>query len=336
MPKILFISFRWNDERLKMHSSDKMMALGFSRAGWDIEYYDYRFMYAKFGTERNNQNAYKKIMEENPDILFLNKCEKLDPSIITRARKNGFKGTVVYWHMDQRKLLIKSVVEWSKVSDWVFHCKGGWRLKEYYEATQTPTSFLFSPYEPSYINDKEFSKRDLKLTWYGQLYDTRQGFDSLRREIIPFVRGYLSDYGACFEQPFVRGEEYYDKLTRSKISISIPAIDMPYYFSNRHSHLMGSGAVVFSYRFQNCLDMFTDGYNIVTFKNSKELINKSKYYLNNIEELQAIQQHSKEFAKEYLTSDKVCQQILHTLKNGKSSYPFDQTINPNRKEYTYA
>ena len=130
MPKILFVSFRWNDERLMMHSSDKMMSMGFSRGGWDVDYYDYREMPKIDIGCNNNQNVVDKVLAYKPDLVFLNKCEKLDPTLVNDCKRSGYKGKFVFWHMDIRKPLIRSVLAWSKVSDWVFHCKGGSRLKE--------------------------------------------------------------------------------------------------------------------------------------------------------------------------------------------------------------
>ncbi len=309
-----------------------MMSKGFQRNGWDVSYYDYREAATLYNPTINQEQVLKTIVDIQPDILFLNKCEKLDPQIISKARMSGWRGKAIFWHMDQRKRLIPSVIAWSKQCDWVFHCKGASRLKEFYEATKVPTSFLFAPYEPSYIHSIPFSDRLLQTTWYGQLYDPQKGFDSIRRDNIPYIRNLLDDYGACFDKTFIRGIEYYTQLGNSKTSISIPAIDMPYYFSNRHSHIMGSGAIPLSYRFENCYDMFTEGVDIITFKNCEELQNKILYYLNNIDLLYEMHLHVVKFAKKYLVADAVYREIMYTLQNGESSYPFGQTINPDKRK----
>ena len=54
MPKkILFLSFRWNDQRLKNHSSDAMIANAFIRDGWDVHYHDYRDYTKQYGITNN-------------------------------------------------------------------------------------------------------------------------------------------------------------------------------------------------------------------------------------------------------------------------------------------
>jgi len=335
MSKVLFLSYRWNDQRLKTHSSDAMIANGFANNGWQVHYHDYREYTKQHGLRFNQSKIFRTIMEVNPDILFIVKGEKVDPQTILNAKKNGFKGKVVGWYNDIRSNPVRCVIDIMKVCDWFFHCKGGYRLAEYYNATGTPTSFLLAPYEPKYIKyfaPPSNTKRSFDVTWYGQLYKPEMGFDSLRRDIIPEVRDLLDDYGACFDKGFIRGQEYYQALSNSNMSISIPAIDMPYYFSNRHSHLMGSGVAVLSYAFKNCFDIFTEGVDIITFKNSEEMRNKIKHYLNNRDELKTIQDNSLQFAQNYMSSDKVYEEIIHALQHGISSYPFGQTVNPNNRK----
>lgn len=332
MPKILFISFRWNDH-LQMHSSDKMMGLAFKRKGWDVHYYDYRVR-KKEGSNINSEIV-DTIKFIEPDIIFVNKGESVNPNII---KQSGFKGITIFWNMDQRRNYPISIINWSKVCDWVFECSGGSRLKQYHDATGTPTSFLFSPYEEDFVNPFNYviniKDRQFNLTFYGQLYKESQGFDPIRRDIIPKVRNILDDYGACFDRTFIRGIEYYGRLSASKMSISIPAIDLPYYFSNRQSHIMGSRSVVVSYDYRNCSDMFTDGENIIIFKTAEELMEKVSYALNNIDTLEVISENSYGFAKEYMKSDRVVDEIIYTLKHGESSYPFkDMIVNPRKKKF---
>ena len=326
MSKILFLSYRWNDQRLRTHSSDMMMSLGFESLSWDIFYHDYRDIVKSYGPIENQNQIYKEIMEINPDILFITKGEKVDPATIQKAKKDGFRGCVIGWYNDIRRTPTKCVVDISKVCDWFFHCKSGPQLQHYYQLTKTPCSFLPSPYDDAFVCPN--SIRDLDVTWYGQIFRSNKGWDSCREEIIPNVRDLLSDYGACFEKGFIRGEEYYTQLGRSKISINIPAINMEFYFSNRLSHILGSGAVGACYRFPNFERMFKEDFNIIGFSSEKELREKISYYLNNLEELSEIQKNSLTFAENYLRSEKVASEILSILSSGESTYPFASIINP--------
>jgi len=330
--KILFISFRWNNDRLKDHSSDRMMSFGFSRAGWDIHYYDYRDNHDKLGQNKNNETLLKTIVKTNPDLIFCNKCERISPTVITEAKSKGVKCPVIFWNMDARKNLMTTVIEWSRVCDWCFDCKAGYRFDQYYNITKCPMSLLLPPYQDSFIRPKPFESRDINVSWLGQLYNPTLGFDNIRRDIIPAVRHLLDAYGACFDKSFIRGDDYYNIIGSSLMSISIPAIDLPYYFSNRQSHLMGSGTVVLSYDFKNCNEIFKDDHDIVLFKNSEELIYKINHFLNNKDSLKQIHLNTLDFAKTFLTVDAVYNEIIHTLKHGESSYPFGQTINPDKRK----
>lgn len=330
--KILFLSYRWTDERLKDHSSDRMMSFGFERDGWNVHYHDYREDTKRLGTHGNQNEIYKKIMDVQPDILFITKGEKIDPRTILKCKTDGFKGKVITWYNDVRRDNVKCVTGIVNVSDWFFSCIGGEDLQRYFNSTETPCSFLLAPFEPAFMIPAKFKDRKYNVTHYGQLYTPTKGFDGLRRDIIPDIRDSLDDYGACFDRGFIRGEEYYTALGNSKMTISIPAIDLPYYFSNRQSHAMGSGAVVLSYKFKNCSDMFTDGVDIITFEDSDELLKKIKYYNRHKRELKEIQKNSLDFANTYMTSDKVYSEIIHTLQHGESSYPFAQVVNPDNRK----
>lgn len=332
MPNVLFLSYRWNDERLKLHSSDMMIANAFKLRGWCVRYHDYRD-YTKEHSLRENQNEiYRQIMKIDPELIFITKGENIDPSTIKRAKKNGFKGKIICWYNDIRRKPVRCVLDILKVCDWFFYCAGGETLKDYYQATKTPASFLFAPYDPNYFQEFKNDNRDINVSWYGQLYKTERGFDSLRRDIIPKVRDIIDDYGACFNRTFIRGKEYYQRLCQSKMSISIPAIDLPFYFSNRQSHIMGCGSVTLSYRFKNIYDIFSEGTNIISFSDEKELRHKISYYLNNREALDEIRKNSVSFADRFMKSDCVYNEIMHVLTTGQSTYPFDEVINPDQRK----
>ena len=330
MNKIFFISFRWNDQRLEKHSSDKMMGLAFKRLGWGVHYFDYREEVKLNRKQVVESKLIKNILDEKPSIVFINKAESINPNIIKTIKKSkDFNGIFVFWNMDARRYIPKNIIDWGKVCDWIFDCKGGSRLKELYSKTKTPSSFLFAPYENDYIQRIHVSEKMYNLTWYGQLYKPTNDFDSIRRYIIPNIRDILDDYGACFDRTFIRGEDYYKKLGHSRLSISIPAVNLPHYFSNRHSHIMGSGSVVLSYKFDGIFDIFEDGINIITFKDEKELRQKCKYYLNNIDELEFVTKNTIDFSEKFMLSDVVVKEILGVLSTGESSYNFDSIFNPN-------
>jgi len=319
MKSILFLSHRWNDRRLCKHSSDMMMGLAFSRKGYDVNYLDYRDLRKEVGTNNLQKEIYNKIMDVRPDILFINKGEKVDPRTIIKTKQDGFKGVITGWYNDQRRSIVKCVMDAQSVSDIFFHCKAGPRLKEYEKKSGTPSYFLFAPYEPEFIKSVPFKDRTDNVSWFGQIYNPNNGWDNLRKDIIPKIRNKLTSYHACFNKGFIRGDEYYSALGNSKLSINIPAIDMSLYFSNRLSHVMGSGCVPMTYRFKDYEKIFTEGKNCISFKSPEEFTNVLNKYES---ELENISINSLKFANKYMKSDSVVEEILYVIENGQSNYDF--------------
>jgi len=317
--RILFISFRWNDPRLYKHSSDYMIGLAFKRLGWDISYYDYREKRNVISKSSMEKEIYEIIMGFNPDIIFINKGEGISPEIIKKARRDGYGGIVTGFYADQRRSICKCVLDIQSVSDLFFHCKMGDRMEEYDRLSGVKSYFLFAPYEKEFIHNKPFSTRTTNLSWFGQIYHETQGWDNLRETIIPKIRTHLDEYHACFDKGFIRGDEYYASLGNSKVSINIPAIDMSMYFSNRLSHIMGSGCVPLTYKFIDYDRIFTHGVNSISFSSSEELIKELYNYMGSLE---AISIESTKFAERYMDSDRVAEEILYVIKNRRSSYSF--------------
>ena len=317
--KILFLSHRWNCQRLKKHSSDYMMGLGFKRLGWDVSYYDYRDNTKLIGIRAIQEDIYKKIMEIRPDVLFINKGEKIDPNTIKRVKRDGFKGVIVGWYQDARKDPVNCVIDIQRECDVFFHCKGGERSKEYERLSKTPSFFLFAPYEPTFTKESIFNKRTINVSWFGQIYNSNKGYDNLREDILPKIKNNLDVYYACFGKKFIRGSDYYQALGRSKVSVNIPAIDMEYYFSNRLSHIMGSRCVPITYRFKGYDDIFSEGENCLSFNSPDEFVNVLN---NNIDNMEDISKESYKFAEEYMCSNQVAKEILYVIENRKNSYYF--------------
>jgi hypothetical protein len=317
MNKILFLSFRWNDSRLHKHSSDKMMSEGFKKLGWDVYYYDYRDNKV-LGYKKIQDDIYKYILDVNPDILFINKGESINPETIIRVKKNGFKGIVTGWYQDCRKNPQKCVINAQSVSDLFFHCKSGERLKQYELSSGVPSYFLFSPYNPEWVSRKEFKDRSINISWYGQMYDDSR-FENLRKTILPKIKKHLDCYYACFGKKFIRGDSYYNSLGNSKMSVNIPAIDMEMYFSNRLSHIMGSGCVPLTYKFKGYDKIFDEGINSLSFNSYENFINTLNKYSERLED---ISKCSLMFAERYMSCEKVAEEILYVIDNRKNSYEF--------------
>ena len=341
MPKIMHISFSWDNKMLNRRHSDYILAMGWIRRGWDVYYYDYRLQGRLAGNQIMNEGIVENVIKHKPDILIFSKSiggvhtvggrkttSKVDPKVIHRIRENGFKGKIIHWYLDQRADLYEPSVEIAKNCDWYFHCSSGWRLKEYYDAVQVPSSFVLAPYEPSFCRPLPYENRSIPLLWMGG--DHRQSkFEPTRYEILKELikKKILLNYYGCFGNPKVWCPQYNKMIGTAKMLLSLYAYDMPLYYSNRFVHCIGAGTACLSYDFTDRKKMIPDEAGIF-FKNVTEAKRKYSYYIQHEKELKEIAKRGREEAQKYFTADKVVEDILYTLKNGHSNLPFGETHNP--------
>jgi len=348
MPKVLHVSFLWDDQTVNQRHSDYILAMGWIKAGWDVLYYDYRMNVEEVGNEAMNSGLIQIIMNENPDIVFFSKSEgasrrfgnkakscAIDPNIITKLKNNGFKGLFVHWFLDQRYDYFRSSINLGKHCDWFFYVSTGKRLEQYSKKMNTPASFILAPYEPSFMKPLPFASRRIDLIWMGGSHKpSRNNFEDTRYQILKALisGGMLRDYYGCFDNERVWCPQYQTLLGQSKMGLSLYAFDRPMYFSNRLSHTIGSATAVFSYDFKERERIFSDDEGIF-FKDINEFKKKKAYYLTNQDELEWVATNGHKKAKKYFSASNVVNEIIYTLQNGESSLPFGETYNPKKLQY---
>jgi len=348
MPKVLHVSFLWDDETVNQRHSDYILAMGWIKAGWDVLYFDYRLVGEEIGNEKMNNALMNIILKHNPDIVFFTKSEggsrrfsrrtascQIDPNIISSVKQNGFKGIFVHWFLDQRYEYFKSSLDLGSQCDWFFYVAQGERLEQYSKKMKTPASYIIAPYEPSFMKPQPFNRRNIDLIWMGGAHKpTRNKFEDTRYETLQSLihANVLTEYYGCFNKGKIWCPQYQAMLGRSKMGLSLYAFDRPLYFSNRLSHIIGSGTALFSYDFKNREKLFNNDEGIF-FKTIDEFKKKKNYYINNLDELQWVAENGHKKAKQYFTSSNVVNEILATLNSGQSQLPFGQTYNPQQLQY---
>ncbi len=348
MPTVLHVSFLWDDPNVNQRHSDYILAMGWVKAGWDVYYFDYRATSEEYGNTQMNTALYKLVMKIKPDLLWFTKSEgvsrrysrrnqqcKILPQTIRQMKKDGYKGTVVHWFLDQRKDLFKSTLSVGKECDWFFHVAAGDRLKAYSDKMNTPSSFIAVPYEPTFLHPKPFKQRSIDLIWMGGAHKPANNhFEDIRYNLLKqFIdTGHIQHYFGCFGKEKISCPQYQNLLGSSQMGLSLYAFDRPLYFSNRLSHIIGSETALFSYDFKDRKKIFSDEEGVF-FKDFDEMKKKRLYYKNNVAELSDIATNGHKVAKEYFSSSNVVKEILNTLRTGKSTLPFGQTENSSDLKY---
>jgi len=348
MPKVLHVSFLWDDETVNQRHSDYILAMGWVKEGWDVLYFDYRMSAEEIGNDAMNKSLIEIVKTQNPDILFFTKSEgtsrrftrrythtSIHPYIINQMRDNGYKGTIVHWFLDQRFDFFESSIKLGKNCDWFFYVAAGERLKAYSDMMQTPASFIVVPYEKSFLNPQAFGDRYLDLVWMGGEHrPSKNHFENIRYNLLKRLvdSDILKSYYGCFRERRVFCPEYQQILGSTKMGLSLYAFDRPMYFSNRLSHIIGSNTALASYDFKDRKRIFSDDDGIF-FKQSTELRDRYNYYMKNLDELEWVANNGHKIAEKYFSSTSVVKEILHTLRTGESALPFGETYNKKKLKY---
>lgn len=134
-------------------------------------------------------------------------------------------------------------------------------------------------------------------------------------------------YGAGWEKHGIKTEPINNILEAQaynscKIGISVSNFSFERYYSDRLLRIMGCGCFPLSHEFSGLEKDFTEGKDIVTFKDISNLIAKCNYYLDpsNQSERLAIAQGAYETAHNECTWDKRVEHLIELLENYKQYY----------------
>lgn len=105
-----------------------------------------------------------------------------------------------------------------------------------------------------------------------------------------------------------------DMCNNCKIAISVSNFRFKRYYSDRLLRIMGCGAFPLSHDFEEMGKDFTEGYDIVTFKNIDQLIDKCHYYLNHPLERNAIAENAYKTAHSKCKWDNRCEELILLLE----------------------
>lgn len=98
-----------------------------------------------------------------------------------------------------------------------------------------------------------------------------------------------------------------------KIAISVSNFQFKRYYSDRLLRIMGCGALPMSHEFEEMELDFQEGHNIVTFKNTFDLIAKCEYYLSDHIERKRIGNNAYQKAHSDCTWDNRCIELFELL-----------------------
>lgn len=127
-------------------------------------------------------------------------------------------------------------------------------------------------------------------------------------------------FGRGWERCGIRTESIDNNLEAEcynscKLALSISNFNYTRYYSDRLLRIMGSGCCAVSHSFPGLEKDFTAGYDIVTYTDNKDLIEKCNYYLDNDAERKHIGDNALNTAHTKCTWDKRCIELMRLLDN---------------------
>jgi spore maturation protein CgeB len=105
-----------------------------------------------------------------------------------------------------------------------------------------------------------------------------------------------------------------DAYNNCKIAISVSNFRFKRYYSDRLLRIMACDAFPLSHDFEEMELDFTEGHDIVTFKNIPDLIEKCDYYLSHSEERRLIAYNAYQNAHSKCTWENRCEELIELLK----------------------
>lgn len=102
--------------------------------------------------------------------------------------------------------------------------------------------------------------------------------------------------------------------SNAKICLSVSSFNLKRYHSDRLLRIMACGSMAMSHDFQDYQKDFTDGHDIVVFKNLQDLVEKCDHYLLAESERKVIAENGYNNFREKRTWDARCKELIQILK----------------------
>ena len=279
---------------------DEILANGFLALGHNVTKINYRktsFINFKL------PNLCKKY-----DVLIIGKGELIWPITLKKI-----KILKIFWYGDQRDKVQSWVVNRAKYCDLFLHTTAGTRLKEYAKAIKRPSAFFMVPcdsdlYDNSlkYCNDIFYSGSPL----------TNLGDDMRTSILTELSHDEKFKWVGKTPETIVKGIEYANAITQSKITISINHFNQFYMYNSDRIIHYSAGAFVLAFAVPGMPDLFPS---VPTFNSVSELKDKIRYFLKNEEEREYLKDQIISHTRKNYNAVNMCQYILDLLLNKDSS-----------------
>lgn len=252
------------------------------------------FSIRKLGVRHTNKYFIDVCYNYQPELILLDHADIIDARSIKKVRQFLPSAAVAQWNVDPifRLHNVRQLESKLSVVDATFITTAGSALKKF-STNQGLVSFIPNIVDRSVDWPKcfEHTNQEYDVFWALRAINGSYLGDP-RIEIPLFLEKQQSikiDYYGMNNKPLLFNADYYHRILNSKIGLNInvaitdvntkPSKDDLYlYSSDRISHYMGSGLLVFTTRDNNLEDLYKEEQELLFFSTKEELLDKILYF----------------------------------------------------------
>lgn len=240
---------------------------GFARNGHYVERFSPRDVaraeawlpHRALGVRRMNEKLLEACRNFEPDVLLLGHCELVAADTVRKIRSEFPRIKVAHWYCDplwvpEKLALVK---DRARVCDVVFTTSGGDVLKE------IASGGCVAAHLPNPVDATIDRERAFENTWEHDLFfagsekgePARTAFLRQLRDNTPGLRFRIHK---AFGEPTISGHAYFRALAGSMMGLNLSRRwDVPWYCSDRISHLLGNGVLALTPRTPGLTELFS-------------------------------------------------------------------------------
>lgn len=310
------------------HSSDIYRLKGFFQNNLDVYALDYRKIFSFGGEILLLDSILHAVYSFQPDLIFVNKGEKISPNIIKTIKKYFPEILWFLFYGDMREkltLFMKRnlsnydalLINADDKEYWDMYKEAGIKMIFYYHSATDTDIFK------KILNIKE--KYDIGFfggNYHGNFPDSILRYKIVEALIVKYKVLIHGNAWGGYGNKAVYGDEYSKAASSCKILLGISNFNHIYkYTSNRTWNSMATGFVL-HYYFNGIEILFKNNYHLVWFKKPNEMFKLIDYFLEHPVERKRIYRNGRELMKKdhtYKMRAKELSKIFLEVKHVKSA-----------------
>lgn len=307
-----------------LYATDRKISNGLIRQGHFVYDFSYRdisrnespFRTTRIGGSKVNARLIQACENIEPDILLLGHSELIHDTTLREIRRQHPSIRIGLWYVDAlfHREKAAHLIERRASIDVIFATTGGEMLKEY-GVGNSRTAFIPNMVDPSIETGQAFARS----SWnYDFCFCGRDENDMQRRDFIQRLHDKSSTFlkpafRGCLNTPPLTGAQYLALISSCRMGLNMSRRnDVELYSSDRLAQLMGNGLLTFCPRVPGLKKLFRED-EIVYFENLDELLDKLRYYQDNIEAGLLIAENGWKRVHQLCNAEKVCRYMVESL-----------------------